>query len=502
MERVYNRVDNNRILNRICQNSFYCNSDSIIVTDEKGIIRYENSATRHLFKYSSGELIGKSVETLIPAMYRKSHHQKFNAYTQDPVPRRMSTNTALKAQRKDGSQFFVSISLQSFEEEGRKLFMAFIRDTSEYVEKNESLDKTLDQLNRIMKVSKMGSWELDHRKKELIWTDEVYRIFELDKNSYHPSLESFYDLVHEDDLEFVIQSFGNSLKNRIPYNIVHRYRTPGGGIKYLRERCETIFENGEPVKSLGSVQDVTEVQTQRILLKDYVRNLEIKNKELEEYTYVAAHDLQEPLNTILGVSQLLKDELQESCGASSEADSFLQFIEESSNRLKALIKGVMETARIGKSRNFDKVNLNDTLEEVRNNLKMRIRSAKAQISFEELPIIMASSMEMKLLFQNLLSNALKFQQAGVQPEIKITFNDQGHEWLFCVEDNGIGIDPAYKDKLFKMFRRLHSDEVYEGTGLGLAQCKKIVELHNGEIWVESELGKGSMFYFTISKSLV
>lgn len=492
--------EQNPVLQKICEKSFFQNPDAILVTDSLGIIHYHNETTQIMFGYESKELISKKIELLIPSALQEGHQKKFSSYSQNPQPRKMSNDMALKAMRKDGTEFFVCISLQSFKEESQSYYMAIIRDTSEYVNKNEQLEQVLEQVSRVMKVSRIGTWEFDHLLDQLTWTDEVYRLFDVNKDSFSPSLEAFIDLVHEDDKEIVLQTFLNSLKNGIPYNIVHRISFADGGIKFLRERCETIFSaDGRPLKSLGSVQDVTQVQKHKVLLTNSHRNLQLKNQELEEYAYIAAHDLQEPLNSILGVSNLLNEEMKLEKIENANIPSYLQFIEESSLRLKKLIKGVMDTARLGKEK-FQDINLNLVLKEVQKDLSHQIAKSKGRIIFKELPQISGSKLEIKLLFQNVISNSLKFRKNEVEPIIKLGCHDQGHEWLFWVEDNGIGIDHLYKDKLFKMFRRLHSKDEYEGTGLGLAQCKKIVEFHNGEIWFESKYGEGTVFYFTISKS--
>lgn len=494
-------LEPNPILQTICKKSFYENPDGIIVTDSLGIIRYQNETIRTMFGYEPNDLLGNKVETLVPAALREQHQQYVRGYSQAPRARKMSNNMALKAVRKDGTDFFASISLQSFKEEGQTYFVAIIRDTSEYINKNQQLEKVLEQLTRIMKVSRIGTWELDHLSNKLKWTDEVYNLFDVDKDSFVPSLESFLELVYGEDKEMVHQTFLNSLKNRIPYNIVHRVLLSDGELRFLRERCETLFsEDGSPLRSLGSVQDVTEVQKQKILLKTSLKNLRAKNDELEDYTYIAAHDLQEPLNTILGVSNLLKEEMKIERIKNPDIPSYLHFIEDSSLRLKGLINGIMETARLGKNIYFQYMNLNLIVEETLQDLGDQITRSNGRIVYRELPKIKGSKLEIKMLLQNLISNALKFKKSETDPVVKIGFNDQGHEWLFWIEDNGIGIKSVYKDKLFKMFRRLHTEDEYAGTGLGLAKCKKIIELHNGEIWFESKYGEGTIFYFTISKS--
>ncbi|MBW3466837.1 PAS domain-containing sensor histidine kinase [Arthrospiribacter ruber] len=485
------------------QDVFYKYPDAIIAVNQEGTIILENRMTPVLFGYEPGELIGHNIEVLLPEYIKGKHHRYLEKYSHNPKPREMSTNRSLTAVKKTGEEFYVAISLDSFVKKDQTFFLATIRDISEYVNTNKQLEATLFQLRKILQTSKMGTWELDHVSGELFWSDEVFRIFGVDQNRFVPNEKTFYQLIHKDDRQMVCDAYYNSLKNKIPYNIVHRIILSNGEIKYLRERCETKFDDkGSPVKSWGSVQDVSEEQIQKVQLKGYLKKMEIKNQELEEYTFIAAHDLQEPINTILGVCSILKEELKTEKIENPEIPNYLDFVVESSLRLKTLIKGVMDTARLGKFKKFEEINLNQLLEKVRKDLYIRLKESHTELSYPILPHIRGNFMEIKLLFQNLISNSIKFKKKDEAPSIKINFNDQGNGWMFWIEDNGIGIDPRYKDKLFRLFKRLHTIDDYEGTGLGLAQCKKIVELHNGEIWFESEVGKGTVFYFTISKILV
>jgi two-component system, sensor histidine kinase len=227
--------------------------------------------------------------------------------------------------------------------------------------------------------------------------------------------------------------------------------------------------------------------------------MESKNKELEQFAYVASHDLQEPLRTISGFVDLLQKEYREKLSGTGEI--YLNYLSQASDRMKVLIKDLLDYSRIGREKASMPIDCDELLEEVVADLGKSIRESEAQIHFADLPVLYAYPTELKLLFQNLIVNAIKFRHAHRKPEIDISTQAEGNGWKFMVRDNGIGIEKQNLDRIFIIFQRLHNRSQYEGSGIGLAHCKKIVELHGGNIWAESEPGVGSRFYFTISKDI-
>jgi light-regulated signal transduction histidine kinase (bacteriophytochrome) len=181
------------------------------------------------------------------------------------------------------------------------------------------------------------------------------------------------------------------------------------------------------------------------------------------------------------------------------ADNYLRFIMQSSTRMSQLVKGLLDYSRIGgKERVMEKIDCNEIFETAKADLQKAIQDSHARIIVRDLPVINGYPLELTLLFQNLLSNAIKFKKPDQSPKINISACKIDGGWLFACCDNGIGMEDRFKDKIFEIFQRLHNRHAYEGTGIGLAHCRKIVTMHNGKIWVESAPGKGSQFYFTIS----
>lgn len=250
------------------------------------------------------------------------------------------------------------------------------------------------------------------------------------------------------------------------------------------------------LERMTDVIQETNVTLERKVLQR-TAELERKNKELEQFAYVASHDLQEPLRTTAGFVEALRKQYK---GMLDEhADRYLDYIAQSSDRMKTLIKDLLDYSRIGREKQFVPVDCNVMLAEVLTDLDTVIRENQAIIKAGELPAVKAFPTEFKLLFQNLISNSIKFKRPGIPPVIRIEVLLENGHWKFSVHDNGIGIDPSHQDRIFIIFQRLHTRSDYEGSGIGLAHCKKIVELHGGEIWVESTPGKGSTFLFTIAE---
>lgn len=236
--------------------------------------------------------------------------------------------------------------------------------------------------------------------------------------------------------------------------------------------------------------------------KDILRQsleLEAKNNELEQFAYIASHDLKEPLVTISSLIDLLVEDYGDKFD--EEGRMNITFIQDSSDRMRKLIDAILAYSRLGKSKEYDSVNCNLVIKTLESDLQNVISRTNSKIETKNLPTINAAELEIRLLFQNLISNGIKFTKPNVTPLVTIsaeetTINDSSF-WQFAVKDNGIGIPEKHRERIFSIFQRLHSREEYEGTGIGLAHCKKIVESHGGKIWLTSQEGEGTTFYFTI-----
>lgn len=233
-------------------------------------------------------------------------------------------------------------------------------------------------------------------------------------------------------------------------------------------------------------------------LKDAVEELKHSNQELEQFAYVSSHDLQEPLRTIASFTQLLEKRYKGKLD--SDADEFIDYVVEAAIRMKTQIEGLLEYSRVGtKGKEFKPVDMNLILDQTINAINTLIKESNAKIIYNELPSVMGDHGQLQRVFQNLISNAIKFRKCEESPKIHISSHkaENANEYVFSIQDNGIGIEEQYFERIFTIFQRLHTIEEYHGTGIGLSIVKRIIERHGGRIWVESEFGVGSTFYFTV-----
>lgn len=232
-------------------------------------------------------------------------------------------------------------------------------------------------------------------------------------------------------------------------------------------------------------------------LEEINESLANKNKELEQFAYIASHDLQEPLRTISSFSGILNETYYDQIDEIGQKS--LDFISDSSDRMSALIKGLLDYSRIGKEKKIELIDTQQLITEIQEDLGQAIQEKNVILRYSDLPKINAVHTDIRLLFQNLISNGIKFSKEDVQPEIEIKCSELEKFWEFSVADNGIGIDEKYFEKIFIIFQRLHAKTEFEGTGIGLSHCQKIVREHGGEIWVNSKVNEGSTFKFTLYK---
>lgn len=272
------------------------------------------------------------------------------------------------------------------------------------------------------------------------------------------------------------------------------------GSEFLVEIGLNPVETSDGVFVLAAIADITERKRAEEALRQRTEELDRSNRELEQFAYVASHDLQEPLRAIAGPLTLLQRRYHGQLDA--RADEFIEHAVDGASRMQALIDDLLAFSRVGRSTEpLQQTDCTQALDNALKNLKAAVDESGAQISCEGLPTVRALSGQISVLFQNLVGNAIKFRHKDRPLQIDVGADARDDGWVFHVRDNGIGIEPAYFERIFLIFQRLHTHRDYPGTGIGLALCKRIAEHHGGGIWVESEPGNGSTFFFSLPRQV-
>lgn len=301
-------------------------------------------------------------------------------------------------------------------------------------------------------------------------------------------------IVFPDDREKVRVNAKKMLKGERSTPYEFRIINSDGMPRWVKESVVSVPYNGRRAV-LGNFMDITEQKNTEEELNKTLAQLKRSNSELEQFAYVASHDLQEPLRMVASYTQLLARRYQGRLD--DDADEFIGYAVDGANRMQHLINDLLTYSRVTtRGKEFIPTDCEKVFDNAIANLQAAIEESGADIRHEPLPEVLADATQLSQIFQNLIGNAIKFR-GNNPPVIHVSAKQIDDEWLFSFNDNGIGIETEYQDRIFLVFQRLHSKAEYPGTGIGLALCKKIAERHGGRIWVESEPGKGSTFNFTI-----
>ncbi len=464
--------------------------NALILVNEAGKIAYANAYAEKLFQYNRAEIIGQKIEILMPARFERYHPGFVRSFFQTPQFRRMGEGRELFALKKDKTEFPVEIGLNPIVTINGNMVLASIIDITERKKAEQRFRLVVESApSAMVLVNKKGIISLvntqteklfGYRREELLG-QKIEILIPSEIRSQHPK----YRKEFSKNPETRAMGAGRDL-----------FAVTRDGKKFPVEIGLNPIETFEGKMVLASVIDITERKRNEEVSKKYTKRLENKNKELEQFTYITSHDLQEPLKSITGLAEILtedyKDQLDE------EGQNSLAFLHESTERMKELISSLLHYSRLGQKSTVEEVDCNELIEVIKKDLTSSISETNTRFEITALPTVSGYKTELRLLFQNLISNAIKFRKKDNVSVIKISAKKQQQAWLFAVKDNGIGIDMKFTDKIFTIFQQLNPKEEYPGTGIGLSHCKKIVELHDGDIWVEAEPDKGSTFYFTIN----
>ncbi|MBI5429034.1 MAG: CHASE domain-containing protein [Nitrosomonadales bacterium] len=479
----------------------------LFVKDAKDLkfVRF-NKAGEALLGYTRDELLGKSDYDFFPG----DQADFFISKDREIIARREMLDIADEpiSTKFLGQRYLHTRKIPVFADDGSPLYLLGIsEDITERKKADEQLRRSEHGLAEAQRIARLGNWELDLVNNTLTWSDEIYRIFEIDPEQFGASYQAFLDTIHPDDREMVNSAYADSVKNRKPYDIVHRLLMKDGRVKYVNEKCETYFgEDGNPLRSVGTVHDITAQKVAEIALtalKDDLENrvrartteLEAANKELEAFSYSVSHDLRTPLRAIDGFSHIL---LEDYAGKlDGEGKRLLNVVRDNTSRMGQLIDDILKFSRAGRLElTFSEIDMESMAREVCEELRPT-DGHELQVEIGHLPPAMGDRAMMRQVFVNLLSNAIKFSRAKEGARIEMGSSAGENETVYFVKDNGAGFDMQYSDKLFGVFQRLHSVTEFDGTGIGLAIVKRIVTRHGGRVWAEGKVNEGATVYFSL-----
>ncbi len=477
------------------------NAKSIILKmDSQGRFTFVNEFAQDFFGYKEDEIIGKTaLETIVPKTESTGRDlsKLIDHIYEDPDKFSVNMNENTKKNRE---RVWIEWHNKAiFDSDGKKSgHIAIGIDITRRKLSEDALQEARDKLNIALENAGIGLWEWDVQTNEVTWDVKLEKMMGLQPGTFGKTFADFENLVHEEDIPHVQNSIRNTLEKGKPLETIFRTRPENGTLKYISSKAFVNKNSaGKAVRLSGVSFDITgmRAETERLLL-ELNEELLRSNKDLESFAYAASHDLQEPLRMVTNFTQLL--EKNYSRVLDERGLEYIHFASEGAKRMYDLLNGLLDYSRIHKRGGaFNRVDMNNIVDSVKKNLSLIIENKKAVVKSRTLPVLFADESQMIQLFQNLISNSIKFSIRN--PQVYISCRTEKNQYIFSVKDKGIGIEPEYFDRIFQIFQRLHVRNKYEGTGIGLAICKRIVERHGGKIWVRSECGNGSTFFVSLPK---
>ncbi len=509
-------------------------NDAIISEDSNGNIISWNRGAQSIFGYTEEEVLDKPLTILMPERYIEAYRAGFERLSSTGESEYLGKTLEFYGQRKDGTEFPLELSVTEWRTEEGIFFTGIVRDITERNMAEEALRRARDELElRVQERTaelaeanetlKAGIAERKRVEVALRESEAKYRsIFENAAEGIYKSTPagrfievnpalarmlgytSPQELLYEiTDIRkfFVDQSRKEEfIRLMLTYGTVsgfeNKLRRKDGSVIWILMNIRALHDSSGNVTGFeGMIVDITERKRVEEERERWMAELARSNAELEQFAYIASHDLQEPLRMISGFTQLLAKRYKGRLD--KDADEFIAYIVDGTTRMQQMINDLLAYSRVGtRGKPFEPTDLEDVFEKAVTYLKVAIEQNGATVTHDPLPAVMADDIQMVQLLQNLISNAIKFRREE-PPRVHVSAKQRENDWTFSVKDNGIGIAPEFMGRLFQLFAREHTSDKYPGTGIGLAICRRIVERHGGRIWAESEVGKGSIFYFTI-----
>jgi two-component system, LuxR family, sensor kinase FixL len=470
--------------------------DGIITIDEHGIVESLNPAAQRLFGYAAAEVLGQNVKLLMPEPYHSEHDGYLANYLRTDIAKIIGIGREVVGRRKDGSTFPMELAVSEFPLGERRYFTGIVRDITERKRAVEELREAEERMRSIVDHVIDGIITIDEHGIVESLNPAAQRLFgyaaaEVLGQNVKLLMPEPYHSEHDGYLANYLKSDVAKIIG-IGREVVGRRKD---GSTFPMDLAVSEFHLGQHRYFTGIVRDISDRKRAEMALHETAEELTRSNLDLEQFAYVASHDLQEPLRAVAGCVQVLQKRYAGRLDA--RATELITHTVDGVSRMQTLIDDLLSFSRVGtRGKPFEPIDCNIVLNKALANLEVAIHEAGVVVTHDALPVVKADVVQLTQLFQNLLSNAIKFRGPH-PPTINVGARREESQWMFWVKDNGIGIHPDYFERIFVIFQRLHTRTEYPGTGIGLAICKKIVERHGGRISVESALGAGSTFSFTI-----
>ena len=496
---------------------------AFMIIEEDTTVSLINEEMEKTFGYLKEEVEGKRKWTEFVAtkddLKRMEEYHRIRRMNPEAAPKEYE----YRAIAKDGSIKDVLITVSMIP--GTKMSISSFIDITERKKVEKELKEARDNLEE----------KVEERTRELEEAYESLKESELKAKWRADLLDITHDAIFVRDMDDKISFWNKGAESlygwsekealgKIAYKLLHTpsklfdeisenvldYGVWDGELTHTKSNGEKVIvlsrwalqkdENENPEGFLEINTNITERKKAEERLKDTIMELERSNEELRSFAYITSHDLQEPLRTMASYAQLLERRYKGKLD--KDADEFIEFMVSGASRMKEMIQGLLDYSRVGtRGEEFKEFNANEALNHAILTLNSSIEDNNAEITHDSLPVIYGDKNQISRVFQNLIGNAIKFRKQDEPPKIHISAKKTDNEYVFSVSDNSIGIEQGYIDQIFEVFKRLHTIDEYEGAGIGLAIVKRIIDRHGGHVWTESECGKGSTFYFTVSMNL-
>ncbi|MBS4097192.1 MAG: PAS domain-containing protein [Sulfuricella sp.] len=474
--------------------------DGLIGTSSSHQIIFANPKAQELLGMTELEMFGKKADDVV---HGQTGEGAFLSDSTCPAWSKVAAGTTFHAdnwtfERRDGSRFPVSLAIAPVYEKDRIVGAVL---SFQDITQRKHAEQALRQMETRQKA-------LLNNLPDMAWLkDEESRYIMVNEATASKSHMAADDIPGKTDLDLWPPDLAEIyraddrlvMEKRLPKRVEEQFQGKDGQRIWIETIKSPICDSsGKVIGTAGIARDITERKGEQDELKHHVAELARLNAELDEFTYVASHDLQEPARKLIAFSELLRKDIGEGLPARAEKD--LEFIVDAAARMQRLIRDLLSLSRAGKySMVREMVSLDELVANVLETLDLSIRESHAVVHCDPLPEVTGDATLLTQLFQNLLSNALKFVNRH-PPEVHISAEQIDGQWVFGVRDNGIGINPQYAAQIFQPFKRLHGRAQFEGSGIGLSICRKVVERHRGTLWVESREGEGAHFRFTLGKA--